>query len=161
MCAGGRVSSKPAESAKEKQINWLAGCGHPDPLHRLSSPSLGQMYCVTPATPSRTDPRDGTCPWIPPKGLTTFMIPPSLPPPARAFWTLFSQDPVMEQLYAWLGDALGKHLLKSTAVDLAIRRLGYVLGHLFLHRALLLLPLSYFFHSISIYSKPTMCQSQQ
>ena len=40
------------------------------------------------------------------------MISPSLPPPARAFWTLFSRDPVMKQLYAWLGDALGQHLLK-------------------------------------------------
>lgn len=70
------------------------------------------MYCITSVTLSQTDPSNGTCPWIPPKGLTTFMIPPSLPPPARAFWTLFSQDTVMKQLYAWLSDALGKHLLK-------------------------------------------------
>lgn len=142
MCTGGKVSES-TEPAKEKQINWLAGCGHPDTLHKAFYPFSWQMYCITSVTLSQTDPSSSTCPWIPPKGLTTFMIPPSLPPPARAFWTLFSQDTVMKQLYAWLSDALGKHLLKHCSRP-ATSKLGYVLSHFLLDREPLLLPLSFF-----------------
>lgn len=105
------LASRQSQPRKNRSTDWQVVAIRTLSI-RLSIPYLGQTYCITPITLSQTETRDGTCPWIPPKGLTTFMIPPSLPPPAGAFWTLFSQDPVMKQLYAWFGDALGRHLLK-------------------------------------------------